>query len=127
MMVSIPMTFLLANSTEYLVSVVDGTLSFKELNSVDVRLLSTRFHVLVIISSFALTLGLSEVLSVQESRNLRDSNSLRGVGFGLSAKGVVSLYAKHSMVLPELYIGDQAMHNLGTNDDMLISSNWHYV
>ncbi|GJX71588.1 hypothetical protein Tco_0308759 [Tanacetum coccineum] len=77
MMVSIPMTFPLANSTEYLVSMVDGMMSFKELNSVDVRLLSTRFHVLVIISSFALTLGLSEVLSVQESRNLRDSNSLR--------------------------------------------------
>ncbi|GKF08291.1 hypothetical protein Tco_0042515, partial [Tanacetum coccineum] len=77
MMVSIPMTFPLANSIEYLVSTVYGTMSFKELNSVDVRLLSTRFSVLVIISSLALTLGPSEVLSVRESRNLRDSNSLR--------------------------------------------------
>ncbi|GJV71983.1 hypothetical protein Tco_1491978 [Tanacetum coccineum] len=78
MMVSIPMTFLSANSTEYLVSTVDGMMPLKELNSAEVRLLSTRFHALAIITSFALTLGPSEVLSVRESHNLRDSNSPLG-------------------------------------------------
>ncbi|GKC85574.1 hypothetical protein Tco_1141291 [Tanacetum coccineum] len=94
MLVSTSMIFPSANPTEYLVSTVDGTMSFKELNSAVVRLLSTRFHVLVIISSFALTSGPSEVLSVRESHNLRDSNSLRGVRFGLLAKGIGFLYAK---------------------------------
>ncbi|GKE11841.1 hypothetical protein Tco_1415392, partial [Tanacetum coccineum] len=65
-----------ANSTEYLVSTVDGTMPLKELNLAEVRLLSTRFHVLAIISSFASTSGLSKVLSVRGSHNLRDSNSL---------------------------------------------------
>ncbi|GKC27169.1 hypothetical protein Tco_1034463 [Tanacetum coccineum] len=83
-----------ANSTEYLVSTVDGTMPHKELNSAEVRLLSTRFHVLAIISSFASTSGPSKVLSIRESHNLHDSNSQKGVGFGLLAKGVVSLYAK---------------------------------
>ncbi|GKA39738.1 hypothetical protein Tco_0732289 [Tanacetum coccineum] len=96
MIASTPMTFSSANSTEYLVSIVYGMMPLKELNTSDVRLLSTRFHVLAIVSSFALTLGPSEVLSVQESHNLRDSNSLKG---------------------------DQAMHNLGTTDEVLISSN----
>ncbi|GKD29420.1 hypothetical protein Tco_1240198, partial [Tanacetum coccineum] len=77
MIVLTPMTFSLANSTEYLVSTVDGTMPLKGLNSAEVRLLSTRFHVLAIIASFALTSGLSEVLSMRESHNLCDSNSLK--------------------------------------------------
>ncbi|GJR02407.1 hypothetical protein Tco_0525391 [Tanacetum coccineum] len=36
---------------------------------------------------------------------------------------IYSDYSQHSMVLPELSIVDQAMHNLGTNDEMLFSSN----
>ncbi|GKD53966.1 hypothetical protein Tco_1287353, partial [Tanacetum coccineum] len=64
-----------ANSTEYLVSTVDGKMPLKELNSVEVRLLSTRFHVLAIILSFTSTSGPSKVLSVRESHNLCDSNS----------------------------------------------------
>ncbi|GJT34898.1 zinc finger, CCHC-type containing protein [Tanacetum coccineum] len=75
MMVSIPMTFPLANSTEYLVSTVDGTMSLKGLILAEVRLLSTRFHVLAIIPSFDSTSGPSKVLSIRESHNLRDSNS----------------------------------------------------
>ncbi|GJX94703.1 hypothetical protein Tco_0349289 [Tanacetum coccineum] len=93
MMVSIPLTFLLANLTEYLVSTVDGTVLLKGLILTGVRLLSTRFHVLAIIASIALTLGPLEVLSVRESHNLHDSNSQK-VGFGLLAKGVGFLYAK---------------------------------
>ncbi|GJT03949.1 hypothetical protein Tco_0838411 [Tanacetum coccineum] len=103
MLVSTSIIFPSANSTEYLVSIVDGTMSLKGLILAEVRLLSTRFHLLVIIVSIALTSVPSEVLSVRESYNLRDSNSrkgkniegnflvLLGVGFGLSAKGVVSL------------------------------------
>ncbi|GKB45406.1 hypothetical protein Tco_0896159 [Tanacetum coccineum] len=94
MMVSIPMTFPSANSTKYLVSTVDGTMSLKGKILAGVRLLSSRFHVLAIIASIALTLGPSEVSSVRESHNLRDSNSQKGVGFGLLAKGVGFLYAK---------------------------------
>nr|GEV42528.1 reverse transcriptase domain-containing protein [Tanacetum cinerariifolium] len=71
--------FLSANSTEYLVSTVDGTMSLKELNSTKVRLLSSRFYVLTIITSLALTSGPSEVLSVRESHNLCDSNSQKGL------------------------------------------------
>ncbi|GJS65391.1 hypothetical protein Tco_0679955 [Tanacetum coccineum] len=78
MMVSIPMTFPLANSTEYLVSTVDGTMSLKGLILAEVRLLSTRFHVLAIIPSFDSTSGPSKVLSIRESHNLRDSNSKKG-------------------------------------------------
>ncbi|GKD91688.1 hypothetical protein Tco_1367195 [Tanacetum coccineum] len=77
MLVSTSIIFSSANSTDYLVFIVDGTMSLKGLILAEVRLLSTRFYVLAIISSFALTSGPSEVLS--------------GVGFGLSAKGVVSL------------------------------------
>ncbi|GJU18822.1 hypothetical protein Tco_1146788 [Tanacetum coccineum] len=80
MIVSTPMTFLPVNPTEYLVSTVDGTMPLKELNSTEVRLLSTRFHVLATITSFVLTSGPSEFLSE--------------AGFGLSAKGMVFLYAK---------------------------------
>ncbi|GJS56360.1 hypothetical protein Tco_0629722 [Tanacetum coccineum] len=76
MIVSTSMIFPLAISTEYLVSTVDGMMLLKELNSAEVRLLSTRFHVLAIILSFASTSGPSEVLSIRESHNLRDSNSL---------------------------------------------------
>ncbi|GJY41953.1 hypothetical protein Tco_0429223 [Tanacetum coccineum] len=94
MIVSTSMIFPSAISTEYLVSTVDGTMPLKGLNSAEVRLLSTRFHALAIIMSFALTSGPSEVLSIRESHNLRDSNSLKGVGFGLSAKGIVSPYDK---------------------------------
>ncbi|GKF01109.1 hypothetical protein Tco_0028032, partial [Tanacetum coccineum] len=49
-----------ANSTGYLVSTVDGTMPLKEPNSAEVRLLSTRFHALAIIMSFALTSGPSK-------------------------------------------------------------------
>ncbi|GJU67116.1 hypothetical protein Tco_1253375 [Tanacetum coccineum] len=68
-----------ANSTGYLVSTIDGTMPLKEPNSTEVRLLSTRFHALAIITSFALTSGPSKVLSVHESHNLHDSNSRKGV------------------------------------------------
>ncbi|GJT76605.1 hypothetical protein Tco_1043330 [Tanacetum coccineum] len=78
MMVSIPMTFLSANSTEYLVSTVDGTVLLKGLILTEVRLLSTRFHVLAIIVFIALTSGPLEVLSVRESHNLCDFNSRKG-------------------------------------------------
>ncbi|GJW33455.1 hypothetical protein Tco_0053487 [Tanacetum coccineum] len=76
MLVSTSIIFLSTNSTEYLVFTVDGMMSPKGLILAEVRLLSTRFHVLAIISSFASTSGPSEVLSVHESHNLRDSNSL---------------------------------------------------
>ncbi|GJV06047.1 hypothetical protein Tco_1343703 [Tanacetum coccineum] len=68
----------LPNSTEYLVFMVDGMMLLKELNSAEVRVLSTRFHVLAIVLSFASTSGPSEVSSIRESHNLRDSNSLKG-------------------------------------------------
>ncbi|GKB97717.1 hypothetical protein Tco_0983854 [Tanacetum coccineum] len=93
-MVSIPMTFPSANSTEYLVSTVDGTMSLKGKILTEVRLLSSRFHVLAIIAFIALTSGPSKVSSVRESHNLCDSNSRKGVGFSLLAKGVGFLYAK---------------------------------
>ncbi|GJV86723.1 hypothetical protein Tco_1530661 [Tanacetum coccineum] len=93
-MISIPMIFSSANSTEYLMSMVDGTMPLKGLILAEVRILSTRFHVLAIISSFALTSGPSIVLSIRESHNLCDSNSQEGSGFSLSAKGMVFLYAK---------------------------------
>ncbi|GJY80293.1 ribonuclease H-like domain-containing protein [Tanacetum coccineum] len=70
MMASIPMIFLSANSTEYLVSTVDGTMPLKGLILAEVRFLSIGFHVLAIISSFDLTLGSLEVLSMRESHNL---------------------------------------------------------
>ncbi|GJT67147.1 hypothetical protein Tco_1018627 [Tanacetum coccineum] len=73
---------------------VDGTVLLKGLILTEVRLLSTRFHVLAIIASIALTSGPSEVSSVRESHNLRDSNLQKGSGFGLLAKGVGFLYAK---------------------------------
>ncbi|GKF71176.1 hypothetical protein Tco_0207290, partial [Tanacetum coccineum] len=41
MMVSIPMIFLSANSTEYTVSMVDGMMPLKGLILAEVRLLST--------------------------------------------------------------------------------------
>ncbi|GKC91507.1 hypothetical protein Tco_1152156 [Tanacetum coccineum] len=106
MLVSTSIIFPSANSTEYLVSTVDGTMSLKGLILAKVRLLSTKFHLLAIISSFALTSGPSKVLSTRESHNLRGSNLrkgkyiegnllvLLGVGFGLLAKGVGFLYAK---------------------------------
>ncbi|GKC02892.1 hypothetical protein Tco_0994502 [Tanacetum coccineum] len=90
MLVSTSIIFPLANSTKYLVSTVDGTISLKGLILSEMRLLSTRFHVLTITSSFASTSGPSKVLSIRESHNLRDSNSQEG----LSAKGVVSLCDK---------------------------------
>ncbi|GJX86701.1 hypothetical protein Tco_0337475, partial [Tanacetum coccineum] len=77
MLVSTSIIFPSANSTEYLVSTVDGTMSLKGLILAEVRLLSTRFHVLAIISSFASTSGPSKVLLVRESHNLRDSNLLK--------------------------------------------------
>nr|GEW12107.1 hypothetical protein [Tanacetum cinerariifolium] len=58
----------LANSIEYLVSMVDETMPLKELNSKKVRLLSTRFNFRSI-----------EVLSMREPHNLRKSNSQKGV------------------------------------------------
>ncbi|GJV75770.1 hypothetical protein Tco_1507354 [Tanacetum coccineum] len=80
MLVSTSIIFPSANSIDYLVSTVDGTMSLKRKILAEVRLLSTRFHVIAIIVSIALTSGLSEVLS--------------GALFGLSAKGVVFLYDK---------------------------------
>ncbi|GKB47971.1 hypothetical protein Tco_0898724 [Tanacetum coccineum] len=78
MLVSTFIIFPSADSTGYLVSMVDGTTPIKELNSAKVGLLSARFHALAIITFFALTSGPSEVLSIRESHNLRDSNSLKG-------------------------------------------------
>ncbi|GJS88917.1 hypothetical protein Tco_0771553 [Tanacetum coccineum] len=77
MIVSNPMIFSSANSTEYLVSMIDGTMSLKGLNSVDVRLLSDRFYILVIIASFALTSYSLEVSLERESHDLHNSNSLK--------------------------------------------------
>ncbi|GJZ75491.1 hypothetical protein Tco_0639956 [Tanacetum coccineum] len=62
MLVSTSIIFPSANSTGYLVSMVDGTTPIKELNSMEVRLLLARFHALAIITSFALTSGPSKVL-----------------------------------------------------------------
>ncbi|GJW89022.1 hypothetical protein Tco_0164362 [Tanacetum coccineum] len=83
MIVSTSMIFLSAISTEYLVSTVDGTMLLKELNSAEVRLLSTRFHVLAIIMSFASNSGPSKVLSIRESHNLRDSNYSKFSEYGV--------------------------------------------
>ncbi|GJS47375.1 hypothetical protein Tco_0597496 [Tanacetum coccineum] len=69
-----------SSPNEFLVSTVDETVSLKGLILAEVRLSSTRFHVLAIITSIDLTSGPSEVSS--------------GVGFGLLAKGVGFLYAK---------------------------------
>ncbi|GJW35618.1 hypothetical protein Tco_0058538 [Tanacetum coccineum] len=74
MIVSTRMTLSSANSTEYLVSTVDGMMPHKGLILADVRLLSARFYVLAIIASLALTSGPSDVLSVRESHNLHDPN-----------------------------------------------------
>ncbi|GKE18706.1 hypothetical protein Tco_1426283 [Tanacetum coccineum] len=73
MIVSSSMTFSLANSTEYLVSMVDRTMPLKGIILADARLLSASFYVLAIIASLALTLGPLEVLSVRESHNFHDS------------------------------------------------------
>ncbi|GJZ75742.1 hypothetical protein Tco_0640207 [Tanacetum coccineum] len=78
MLVSTSIIFPSANSIEYLVFIVDGTMSLKGKILAEVRLLSTRFHVLAIVVSIALTSGPSEVSSAQESHNLRDSNSRKG-------------------------------------------------
>nr|GEU61597.1 hypothetical protein [Tanacetum cinerariifolium] len=94
MLVSTSIIFPSANSTEYLVSTVDGTMLLNELILAEVRLLLTRFHVLEIIQSFASTSGPSKVLWIRGSHNLHDSNSRKGSGFSLSAKGMVFLYAK---------------------------------
>ncbi|GKA99765.1 hypothetical protein Tco_0827759 [Tanacetum coccineum] len=75
MFVSTSMTFSSANSTGYLASTVDGTMSLKGQILAEVRRLSTRFYVLAIIVSITLTSGPLKVLSVRESHNLRDSNS----------------------------------------------------
>ncbi|GJZ20410.1 hypothetical protein Tco_0557000 [Tanacetum coccineum] len=72
------MIFSSANSTKYLVYTVDGMMPLKGLNSVDVRLLLDRFYILVIIASFALTSGSSEVSLERDSHDLHDSNSLKG-------------------------------------------------
>ncbi|GJT28542.1 putative reverse transcriptase domain-containing protein [Tanacetum coccineum] len=80
MIVSTSMIFPSAISTEYVVSMVDGMMPLKGLNLAEVRILSTRFHTLAIITSFALTSGPSELLSIRESYNLRDSNSLKEYG-----------------------------------------------
>ncbi|GJS21242.1 ribonuclease H-like domain-containing protein [Tanacetum coccineum] len=64
MIVSSSMTFSLANSTEYLVSMIDRTMPLKGIILADARLLSASFYVLAIIASLALTLGPLEVLSV---------------------------------------------------------------
>ncbi|GKB33714.1 hypothetical protein Tco_0873115 [Tanacetum coccineum] len=78
---------------EFLVSTVDGTVSLKWLILAEVRLSSTRFHVLAIIASIDLTSGPSEVSSVRESHNLRDSNSQKGkIDSGLLAKGGRGFY-----------------------------------
>ncbi|GKC73561.1 hypothetical protein Tco_1119444 [Tanacetum coccineum] len=77
MLVSTSIILSLTISTEYLVSMVNGTMSLKGLILAEVRLLSTRFHVLASISSFALSSGLSEVLSVLESHNPSVSNYLK--------------------------------------------------
>ncbi|GJU61093.1 hypothetical protein Tco_1238859 [Tanacetum coccineum] len=74
---SVPIVFPSAGSVVYLVSKAVGTMSLRRLNSTDVRLLSARFYVLVIIASFALTSSPLEVLSVHESHNLHDSNALK--------------------------------------------------
>ncbi|GJW44787.1 hypothetical protein Tco_0073586 [Tanacetum coccineum] len=60
MLVSTSIIFPSANSIEYLVSTVDGTMSLKGQILAEVRLLSIRFHVLAIIMPIALTLGLLE-------------------------------------------------------------------
>nr|GEW37314.1 putative ribonuclease H-like domain-containing protein [Tanacetum cinerariifolium] len=76
MIISAPMIFSSVDSTEYLVSKVDGTMSIKGLNLADVRLLSARFYVLAVNASFALTSGPLELSLVRESHNFHDSNSL---------------------------------------------------
>ncbi|GJW98844.1 hypothetical protein Tco_0180652 [Tanacetum coccineum] len=78
MIVSTPMIFSSDNSTEYLVSTVDGTMPLKGINSMDVRLLSDRFYILVIIVSLALTSSSLEVSLERKSHDLQDSNSLKG-------------------------------------------------
>ncbi|GJS08663.1 hypothetical protein Tco_0365459 [Tanacetum coccineum] len=110
MIVPTPRIFSSANSIEYLVSMGDDTMPLKELKLPEVRLLSTRFYVLATVTSLALTSGPSEVLSVRESHNLRDSNSLKkGVGFNLLAKGMVSPYD----TVEEIYL---VMTPTNTND-----------
>ncbi|GJS91430.1 reverse transcriptase domain-containing protein [Tanacetum coccineum] len=74
---SVPIVFPSAGSMVYLVSKALGTMSLRRLNSADVGLLSTRFYVLAIIASFALTSGPLEVSSVQESTNLHNSKLLK--------------------------------------------------
>ncbi|GJZ67091.1 putative reverse transcriptase domain-containing protein [Tanacetum coccineum] len=69
---TVPIVFLSANFVVDLVSSAVGTMSLRWLNFADVRLLSTRFYVLAVIASFALTSGPLEVLSVQESHHLHN-------------------------------------------------------
>ncbi|GJX37397.1 zinc finger, CCHC-type containing protein [Tanacetum coccineum] len=92
MILSIPMTFLPAILTEYIVSMVDGTMPLKGLILAEMRLLSTRFHVLAIILSFALTLGPLEVLFVgyaEHSKAVRIPNGTEGIGGSVVPEEVV--------------------------------------
>ncbi|GJT02707.1 hypothetical protein Tco_0823876 [Tanacetum coccineum] len=73
MLVSTSIIFPSTNSIEYLVSIVDGTMSLKGQILAEVRLLSTRFHVLAIIVSKALTSSPSEVLSKLVAKALDDA------------------------------------------------------
>ncbi|GJS80537.1 hypothetical protein Tco_0730418 [Tanacetum coccineum] len=77
MLVSTSIIFPSANSIEYLVSTVDGTMSLKGQILAEVRLLSTRFHVLAIIVSIALTSGPSEVLSQLKKANASLTQELK--------------------------------------------------
>ncbi|GKA08732.1 hypothetical protein Tco_0688063 [Tanacetum coccineum] len=75
--VSVPIIFTSTNSVVDLVSKAVGTMSLKRLNFADVRLLSARFYVLVVIVSFALTSCPDEILLAQEYPNLHNSNLLK--------------------------------------------------
>nr|GEV16328.1 hypothetical protein [Tanacetum cinerariifolium] len=91
MIISTPMIFSSVDSTEYLVSKVDGKMSIKGPNLADVRLLSARFFVLAVNASFALTSGPLEVSLVRESHNFHDSNSLNVVALHSAWRSVVQL------------------------------------
>ncbi|GJT26268.1 hypothetical protein Tco_0906543 [Tanacetum coccineum] len=107
MLVSTSIIFPSANSTEYLVSTVDGTMLLKGLILAEVRLLSTRFHVLVIISSFALTSGPLEVLSIRESHDSRDSISLK-------VKVLASFYLPNTVRMVQIWTITLVMSWLST-------------
>ncbi|GJW85798.1 hypothetical protein Tco_0158943 [Tanacetum coccineum] len=82
MLVSTSIIFPSANLIEYVVFAVDGTMPLKGQILAEVRLLSTRFYVLAIIMSIALTSGTDN----QEKDEKQSQNDKTGLGMEKTVK-----------------------------------------